>query len=59
PKEFEWLTNEYQYLEASRILGKNVDSSNLYKCLNKLYHNPERYPDLIKLILNQCSCNNN
>lgn len=50
PLEFEWIANEYHYLEASKILDYSIDLANLYKCLNNIYHNPERHIELIKLI---------
>jgi hypothetical protein len=59
PKEFEWLAHEYNYAEANKILKKNIDPRFLYSCLNRIYLEPEKYTDIIKIISNRFNSNTN
>ena len=59
PKEFEWIAHEYKYAEASKILKKNIDPRFLYSCLNRIYLEPEKYTDIIKIISNRFNSNTN
>ena len=59
PKEFEWIAHEYQYSEASKILKRNIDPRFVYSCLNKIYLEPEKYTDIIKIIYNRFNSNTN
>ncbi len=59
PKEFEWISHEYNYTEASEILKQNIDPGFLYSCLNRIYLEPEKYTDIIKIISNRFRSNTN
>lgn len=59
PKEFEWIAHEYQYSEASKILKRNIDPTFLYSCLNRIYLEPEKYTDIIKIISDRFNYNYN
>ncbi len=59
PTEFEWIAHEYNYIEASKILKKNIDPRFLYSCLNQIYLEPEKYIDIIKIISNRFRSNTN
>jgi hypothetical protein len=57
PKEFDWIAHEYQYSEASNILKRNLVPRFLYSCLNRIYLEPEKYTDIIKIITDRFNYN--
>jgi hypothetical protein len=50
-KELEWLASSSNYENTNRILPQTITTKDLYYRLNRIYHEPDKYIDLVKEII--------
>ena len=52
PTKINWIMNEFDYKKACELFGQKFNTRDLYNKLYQVYQQPEKYPNLVKRILN-------